>query len=282
MKPKPELTRHNQQINQGLSAAHLAHYSGRYVSIEIKCMTKSNHQGKVLKDHKKVGKKLIPPMMQLPNLKETSFIDNTLPCLVWISALFLRNSDKDAVHNLVEFLRECKDVLGDDKSPPLAFLNNFDKLTENQKKKIIQDLGGDYKAAFLRDSLTHQNQLLHEYPLSFIFTEAPDELEHNQALEMLKEDVSALLDRYSIHSTKVQTTAIVSMAATGKLFFSSKIDLPDFNAIFTDPESEESRRVASFVRANINAGAGFQDTEGGENSWAKLFWKQAFDLEPCS
>jgi len=245
-------------------------------------MVKGNHQGQVLRDHKKVGQKFIPPLMQLPNMKETSFRDNTLPCLIWLSAIFLRNPDRQSVHYVIEFLIKCKDILNDDKSPALVFLNNFDKLTSEQKRRISEGIEDQVMLHFLRESLVHQHHLLEDYPLGFLFEDYVYGVDREEALEHLKEDVSALLDRYTMHSTKVQTTAFVSMTATGKLFLSSAIDLPDFNSIFTAPDSDESKRVASFVRANINAGTGFQDEEGGENEWSKSFWSQCFDLEACS
>jgi hypothetical protein len=245
-------------------------------------MIKGNHKEKILKDHKKVGKKFIPPFMQLSNLVETSFRDNTLPCLVWVASMFLRNSDRATVNCIIEFLVECKEILDDKKSPPLIFLNNFDRLNIEQKNKILRNLKNRNHLKLLRENLYHQNFLFNKYPLSFIFAGYQYDIKKNIALEMLKEDVSSLLDRYTLHSTKVQTTAFVSMTATGKLFISSEIEMPDFNSIFTDPESDEGKKVASFVRANITAGAAFQDREGVKNNWSESFWEQAFKLENCS
>ncbi|WP_417535588.1 hypothetical protein [Methylophaga sp.] len=245
-------------------------------------MKKGNHQGKVLTDHKKVGQRLIPPFMQLDNLKEVSFKNNTLPCFIWVSALLLRLHDKLAVHCLIEFLQECHEIINDEKSPPLIFLNNFDKLESAKKTEVVKKVKKKDNLRVLRENLCHQDFLLKNYPLSFLFDDYKYEIDHGVALEMLKEDVSALLDRYSSHATKVQTTALVSMAATGKLFISSEINIPDFNVIFTHPESDEAKEVASFVRASINAGAGIQDIEGGENNWSNNFWEQVFHLEKCS
>jgi len=245
-------------------------------------MANVNHQGKVLKDHKKVGQKLIPPFMQLPNLKETSFKNNTLPCLIWISAILLRVEDRVAVEHIIEFLIKCKKILNGENSPALVFLNNFDKLTRAQKMSIVKNLNDDPMLSFLRENLVHQYHLLDKYPLSFIFEDNTYEVDRDKAIELLKEDVAALLDRHTIHSTRVQTIAFISMTATGKLFISPEIDLPDFNSIFTAPDSEESKRVASYIRANINSGAGFQDKEGGENDWSKSFWSKSFDLEDCA
>ena len=244
-------------------------------------MAKGNHQGRVLTDHKKVGKKLIPPLMQIPNVREVSYRDNMLPNLVWVSAIFLRNPDKKSVHCIVDFLIRCKEVLADDNLPALIFLNNFDKLRSEQKSKILESLKDRSMLNFIRENLTHQFNLFDNYPLSFLF-DGYSGLNKENDLNKLKEDVAALLDRHTLHSTKVQTTAVVSMMATGKLILPSSIYLPDFNSIFTSPNSHESQRVASFVRASLNNNDMFEDTENNMHDWSKSFWKQSFALEGCS
>ena len=243
---------------------------------------KGNHQGKVLKDHKKVGQKLIPPFMQLQNIRGTSFRDATLPCLIWVSAIFNRNSDRVSVNQIMEFLIKCNEILNDKKSPALIFLNNFYKLSPIQKEKIASKFDNLDNLDFIRENTVHLYHLFPNYPMSFLFEDYVYGVDKIEAIEYLKEDVSNLLDRYCYHATKVQTTAFVSMTATGKMFLSSEIDLPDFNSIFTAPDSDESKRVSSFVRASLNTNAGFQTDEEMDNEWADSFWKQAFKLEKCS
>ena len=68
------------------------------------------------------------------------------------------------------------------------------------------------------------------------------------------------------------------MALAGKIVLSSNIDIPNFNSIFTEPESLESQKVASFVRSILNLG----NLCNEDNSWSKLFWQQCFDMEGCS
>ncbi len=244
-------------------------------------MFKGNHKGKVLKDHKKVGQRLIPPLMQLPNMRGTSFRDATLPCLIWISAIFNRNSDRNSVNNIMEFITMCSELSNDDKCPSLAFLNSFNKLSSEQKLNILNNFKNKENLNFIRENTAHIYHLFPEFPLNFIFEDYLYGVDKLEAIEYLKEDVFCLLDRYCHHATKVQTTAFVSMAATGKMMISSEIDMPDFNAIFTDPESDECKKVASFVRASLNTGLGFSSEEGVTNEWAKSFWKQSFELEKC-
>jgi hypothetical protein len=235
----------------------------------------------ILSDHKKIGTKLVPPFKYKTNIQEISFRDSTLPSLIWFSAIFLRESDRSAVNNLIEFIIKCNEILGDDQSPTLAYLNNFNKLRKNQKNLILEGIKETKYYDFLIKNLKHQYALLSDYPLAFLFEGQEIRESKEDSLVKLKEDVSGLLDRYSGHSTKVQTTVFVSMTATGKLLLHPDIELPDFNAIFTEPTSDEARHVGSFVRAGINAGHGFGDAEGGENSWSTSFWEQVFKMESC-
>lgn len=245
-------------------------------------MKKSNHQGKILLDHKKVGNKLIPPFLQLSNLKEMSFRSDILPCLIWLSAILLREPDKKALHNIIQFLIECDNKLGQE-SPPLGFLSNFEKLGILQKNEILEHFHNNKDMLnFIRKNVVHQYHLLKNYPLSFLFNDYIYGLDKEEAIGMLKEDVDALLDRRSIHATKVQTTAFVSMTATRKISLSSTIKLPDFNAVFKEPDSEEGRRAASFVRANINSGLGFNDIDDEKKYWSDSFWNQVFSMERCT
>ena len=236
----------------------------------------------VLSDHKKVGNKLIPPFKYMINMQELSFVDNTLPCLLWISAIFLREQDSKAINCTIEFLKKCQEILGDESVPPLAFANNFDKLSLHQKNSIVSGIKDTEFLEFIRENIKHQHALIDGHPFAFLFDGYVVGEAREESIQKLKEDVASLLDRYSVHATKVQTTVFVSMMATGKLLMSPTIDLPNFDCIFTDAESDEARLVGSFVRASINAGHGFGDTEGGSNDWSNSFWKQAFSLEKCN
>lgn len=244
-------------------------------------MNKKISKKRVLADHKKVGKRLIPPLMQLHNVKLISFQTTTLPCLIWVSAILLRNPDREAVHYIVEFLIMCKEILADDQLPPLVLLSTFDQLNQQQQSKLVSNIKDKEMLDFFQNSLVHQFSLLKNHPLSFLFDSSHHNVDRERALIELKEDVAGLLDRRSPHSTKVQTTAFASMAATGKVVFSSKIELPDFNAVFTDYDSDESKRAAAFVRASINASPHFEGHEDTGSEWSRSFWKQTFEMEQC-
>lgn len=245
-------------------------------------MTKGKKHKQVLSDHKKIGKRLIPPLLQIDKLVETSFVDEKLPHLIWIASVFLNSSDRDAVNLVMGFLRVCEETIADENSPALAFLGNFNKLTEAQKTAIrtaVEQIGW---LSQLQAKLFHQRDLLTNFPLEFLFDGLPRRPDKEKAVQALKADVSSLLDRHSHHATKVQTTAFFSMAAAGKVIICPPVTMPDPNVIFTAPESDEGKHVASFVRASLNAGTGLDADRADIGSWPRDFWQQVFLLGGCT
>lgn len=234
----------------------------------------------VLSDHHRQGKRLIPPLMRIGNIEETSFKDSKIPELVWMSAIFNRVPDREAVNGIIEFQVACREAIDSDDSPHLSFLSNFNKLSGTQREQILQSERCQEIIPFLQRQLWHQHAIFEKYPLSFIFPDRP-EYDKSSALERLKLDVDTLLDRYTAHATKVQTTAVVAMMATGKMFIHERINLPDPNTIFTSPGSDEAKRVASFARATLNAGSSILETQAEAGEWVFEFWEKCFVLEGC-
>lgn len=235
----------------------------------------------ILEGHKRLGNRMIPPMLQIPNMTFTAFRNDMLPDLVWMAPFFLRCNDRIAVNTIMDFLKVCTDAIDDDTTSPLSFLSNFDKLNDEKKYCVINKLRSSDVLEIVLKQLNHQNSLFHDYPLKFIFADNLEQIDKDHAVKLLEEDVDPLLDRYSQIATKVQVTTIVSMMATGKLFIHQDIDFPDPNSIFLDPSSDEAKKVASFARASLNAGTGF-DTDNAElKTWPKSFWNQAFKLSEC-
>lgn len=238
-------------------------------------MIKNDPNRSILKDHKKEGKKLIPPLMQNPNVRLVSFRNNMLPCLIWISAFFVRNSDKDAMQKPIKFLIRCNNVLSSESTPPLMFLNNFSKLSNNQKKKLCDDSIIKDKANFIWRNVCHQAFLFNDYPLSFLFKEFQIEISKGEAIRRLKEDILGLLDRHCEHAKKVQVAAIMSRVVIEEWGINPDIDP---NSVFTSPNSNDAKEFTDSTMNHLNRMIGI---EGEMNEWAKSFWCQIFKLEDC-
>jgi hypothetical protein len=46
-------------------------------------------QQKILKDHKRIGKRFVPPLMQL-GIEEVNYINELLPEIIWMGLVFDR------------------------------------------------------------------------------------------------------------------------------------------------------------------------------------------------
>lgn len=237
---------------------------------------------RVLADHKQVGKTLIPPLMQLPNMRSFSYADEILPNIIWWAPLFMRLPKRQAIDLSIGFLRTCADALHRDDAPPLGHMHNFRKLSDRERQAIKQLLHERGQLDEILEQVGHHHLLLQGYPLSFLFDGRLLMPEDRQTyVDMLAEEVAALLDRYSQISTEVQVSIIVSMMATGKLRVSREhVSHDDFEAVFKSPGSEEAERAGSLARAMINSGAGFEE-EGADTTWATDFWHQVFNLRGC-
>ncbi|OHV96529.1 hypothetical protein AKG95_17530 [Janthinobacterium lividum] len=233
-------------------------------------------KNRILSDHKRIGKRLVPPIMQLPNVVATSFRDEVLPDLIWLATLFRKLDDRTAVNLSIDFVKLCSSALPE-KSPPLIKLGNFDELSTDSKDLILAKFKEWPGRKLLLSTLGYQAELFPDYPLAFLFD---DEWKGGSAsIAQLKDDVTVLLDRYAYPATKVQVTALVALATSGKLFFAKGVEIPDFDAIFTSPDSDAAKRAASFARANLNAGVGLE--EGRSERWVSSFWHQSHYLEGC-
>jgi hypothetical protein len=245
-------------------------------------LKKGKDKNQFLAGHKKVGKKLIPPIMQLKNIVPTSFQDETLPDLIWLSAVFSNYGDREAIEKLSTFLRHCKELFNDEELPCLVYLSNFSKLNDQHKSAIRAMAKTTGQLSWIQTALLHQAGLLRNYPLDFLFHEGFEFEARAVSIKSLKGDVSSLLDRYSIFATKVQVTAVYLMMITGKLFVSKEIEMPDFDVVINAPESDSAKRAASFVRATLNGGIPLREMGDDKNTWPADFWRQAFNLEGCS
>lgn len=225
-------------------------------------------------------------MKQIANMQETSFVDELLPCLIWMSALYLRCDDRLATKVIVEFIKDAEAVFADNRPQPLYAMGNFSLLSSEQKNMIYDAVKDKEYFDILLDNLEHQYHILKNYPLSFLFEDHIYAVDKTEAIDMLSEDVKILLDRHSPIATKVQVTAVYSTLETGRLKICHPVKLPDFNAIFTTPDSDEAKHAAAFARANMNGSIGMFKQDNDElniiaHTWVKEFWAQTFNLSDC-
>ena len=230
----------------------------------------------ILKGYKKQGSTFIPPIMQNGLMKEVSYINDLLPNLVWFGLIFQKFGVKNGVNLIREVVLLANQFGNSDMN--FNYLCNFNKLTNFQTEKILKQLESINKLRPVQESLAPITCLFDSSPIQFLL---PDfEIDKIELQTQLKLVMKECLDRHSVMSTRIQVTAVYNQIANKKMLLSSHINLPDFNCIFSDKDSEDFQRLASFSRASINAELGFKGEEFS-SGWVRDFWKQIYNLEEC-
>lgn len=231
----------------------------------------------VLKDHKKKGSRFIPPLLQLENMQEVSYLNDALPNLIWMGLIFEKFGHKMGVDLINQFVtvayEKCGDITGN-----FSYLCYYSNLDISLKSSIYMELRSRNILYPLQDAIAPLPCLFNNFPARFL---KPDfKVDESTLLPRLKYVMKNCIDRYSKMSTAIQVTAFYNLGTNGKLHIASHIDVPDPNTIFTAPNSDEAKRAASFARTNINAELGFRK-EDVSKGWVRDFWLQIYNLDKC-
>ena len=108
------------------------------------------------------------------------------------------------------------------------------------------------------------------------------EVEESEVKSLLigfKTLLATLFDKVDKPAMFMQANGVYIAFMTGKLRVAKGLSLANFPAIEKYPDTEESRRVASGVRAVISMAIGMADKL--PNDWPTYFWNRGLELEPC-
>lgn len=237
---------------------------------------------KPFSNYKREGKRLVPPIKQIKWLVETSFIKEKIPEFCWISSLLLQLPGNEGPTLAINFIRACEEILGKQNTKPLVFLSNFLLLTSGQKEELKSNPKLKAITAILRECLQHHLNLINGYPLSFIVSHEATFNRRGPQIGKLKSDINGLLDRTSLHATKVQAVSALALVLTDRMHLGRNGDIPDITRLFETPSSDEVARIGAFVRSAVTADHGFSVDTNIAKEWKTSFWQQCYDLSPCS
>jgi hypothetical protein len=231
----------------------------------------------VLGDHKRQGKKFVPPFIaQLGRLNEVRWVNDLLPEMLWLGmlneqfglhrgaelALQLAKAADEALHKKHDrWLHMTSQYLGIPEAVWPSVLAGVSPKDLEQIKAAVRPLVALYPQCALRN----------------LWSEAPQVLT-GDVVEM-GDAVGKLLDRTSQSATYAQANAIYLMFVTEKLSVHKGSMLTEIESVVEYPTSEKSRMVASAIRASIT-GFGSRDDESSRN-WSTYFWRRGLELSPC-
>ena len=240
-------------------------------------MRQNTGQSQFLAGHKRVGKRFIPPLMQVPLAAHVSYIDNMLPELIWIGLLNDRLGYIDSSSVLQEVFLSIEEIRHSDQHGNFAIMSTFKSLSHQQSNSLIERLEERAVINVLRNSIAPLTLLYEGCPLSFI---GPPDKRHStdELILPIKTCVDRVADKYDTPGVILNGALLLSLLVTRRVSFSKEIEIPDFNLVVTAPESDGAKHAAAFMRANALAEFGMREIEP---AWARYFWNRGIELSPC-
>lgn len=235
----------------------------------------------VLADHKKVGKKFIPPFVaQLGKIGEIRWANDLVPELVWLGMLIDQHGHKVGIDLSRQLAVAAHGACIDKPKEWFARTSAYQKLDKDQRTAIIATLQSGGSLGSLRQALRPLVMFYPECPFVFLFDEPPPV--DQSLLSGFKKVLDSVFDRWGTPGTFVQASAIYIAFCTDMLKVVKGLALANFPAIEAFPTTEESRIVAASVRATVSSfSVHFADDEYAKN-WVRYFWKRGLELEPCT
>jgi hypothetical protein len=243
-------------------------------------MSKSKKTGSgVLGDHKKIGKKFVPPFIAtLGPLQEVRWVNDLVPELIWIALLH----EKHGLQAGADLARQLAlAAVGARETKPkkwFAAASAFAGLDAAERGAILATLHASNALAAIRDAVRPLAALYTDVPLRFLFDgELPTD---DAMLPPFKGVLESMFDRWNSPATFVQATAVYIAFTTDMLKVMKGLALSNFPAIEQFPNTEESKRVAGAIRSTVSMFEG-QFKDAASAAWISYFWSRGLELEPC-
>lgn len=241
----------------------------------------------VLSDHLRIGRRFVPPMLQISNLQGISISQRIIPEFFWMALLNDYYGWQGGAKLSLSLARAAAQATGisptefkkpDGQAPKELFATTsaFRTLNEEQKKQLIRYLKLSFQWESLVKGLSPLVSLYPECPLNFLF-EGAGLTETKEDLAYLKGVLKELFDKYTKQAVSMFANATYIAFCTNKLRVFEGSLLSKFPAIEKYPETEESRAIAAAIRAGVYGL--FSDTP---QEWGIYFWNRGLDLESCS
>lgn len=234
-------------------------------------------QRKNLKGYKQKGKRFIPPMKQLSQLREHSYVNDMLPELIWLGLIHDSAGYRFGAKVLEAVVEVTQELPAQDNSFNFALQIAYAKLPEETKAQILERWDQEDLLCTIRDAISPLILLYDGCALAFV---GPPKNVYSQdeLIGRISRTVENHLDKTQTPGAVLHGAMLLTRLMAGTIKFSQHIEIPDLNAVVENPESEEARKAASFMRANAGAEWGMLKVPP---DWAKHFWNRNGELKRC-
>jgi len=241
--------------------------------------TTDPNQREVLDDHKRIGKKFVPPFLnQLGPISEVSWVDGIIPELIWIGLLVDQCGDRRGIELATQITQAANSQEISDKGAFFVWLSDFESLPQECWDDFRAHLSGAHALQEIRSALSPLLSSYPDCPLGCL--REPGALSEERGIEPIAEVLMGLYARKSEFATKIQTTAVYLALVSGMLKLVGNEVFADFPEVEQYPRTEASRKVAASIRSTLTALHHLQENSQ-RRSWPLRFWNRGLALGPC-
>jgi hypothetical protein len=226
---------------------------------------------KILKGHKKIGATFtnFPDM-----LTETSYVEETLPELIWIAVLN-DSLGEETTARILEIIAEA--IPEKEEQTWFVFSSRLAKLGSADVILIRERLRIQGLLESIQQSLSPFVYLYPAFPVRWFEVLPSDQPDYLQRYKIL---LKSLLDKTSRASTLMLANATYGSMIAGDIVFPPTSVMADLNAVLDYPKTERSKIVASSLRSSMLTIIRFAVPKGPETNWCHRFWQRGIELEP--
>lgn len=242
--------------------------------------SQQKQQPSVLSDHKRVGKRFIPPFVHtLGGLQEVKWVDVPLPELLWLALLNHRYGLKRGAELAVAVARAASGTLATAKKVWFGAISAFGMIDGEQQRAVVKTLTSQDDLDDLKIAFSGLVALYPQCPLAFLFQGELPKGQRSDQLSQLRVILADLFDKRTKPATLMQANAMYIAFATDMLIVSSETALANFPAVSDYPYTDEAKRVGASIRASIITF--FGTSYDNASSWPRYFWNRGLEIDEC-
>lgn len=240
-----------------------------------------DNKQKVLREHKRKGKLLQPPLSQIGVMSEASWKERTLPELLWIGLVFHCHGVQEGVELTHAVAKEADKFRKEGAATCFAFTSPYGALSSDEKFEILERLRDEGKQPKLAEALAPLATLYPEFPLSFLCEPRNDmAAQATSDREFMRSFIDPLYRKRDRLPVLMQAQVVYIMGSLGRLVVQKGSALGDLNSLSDYPDTEESKVVGATVCATCNGFIGV-GAESEAFDWPKCFWERNFSEDNC-
>ncbi len=224
-----------------------------------------------IEQHHRQGKRLVPPLANIPKIKPRSWSDNRLPEMLWASLLLThlpREQVLDIFRELANYIHENQNI---ENSHDISH-TGLSHLKPEQLRNLLTIITRTREQKLALGSLL----LLTDLPAKDVWSQYLEPIAPADGWKSLMVAVAKTLDHQSQESTDCRWLTILIMLASGKLHLGDEELVKE---ILYYPNFGDMHKVRPFIRA---AEIGFDSIDQIERrDWPNTFWTQCLKDTPC-